>query len=273
MKKIAKIFKVICIVLITLLALFPFYVLIVLAFTPSSINFSEEMLILPQLYFENFINAWQTSKIGNAVYNSLVITCGAVGIIIIFASMAGYAVARVKNKFNKITFGIMLVCMMIPGIINTVPLYTLMKDINGINTYWAMILILATNALPFSVFLYAGFIAGLPVTIEEAAIIDGCSKIKAFWIIVFPLLKPVTSAVIIINGLSIWNNYAQAVFFLQKQSRRTIPLAISMFFQQYGAKWHLMAAAAMIGVAPAVFTFIVFQKYFVKGITAGSVKG
>ncbi len=268
-----RILKIIAILTITVLAIFPFYVLILLAFTPPSVNFSKELFLVPQGYFQNFIEAWKTSNIGVSVLNSLIITIGAVIILVLFASMAGYAVARVKNKINKIIFILMIGCMMIPGIINTVPLYTLMININGINTHWGMILVCATNALPFSVFLYSSFISTLPKNIEEAAIIDGCSRIGAFFRVVLPLLKPVTSAVIIINGLSIWNNYAQAVFFLQKQSMRTIPLAISMFFQQYGAKWHLMAAAAMIGLAPAVLVFIIFQKYFIKGITAGSVKG
>lgn len=265
--------RAVVIVFITLMALFPFYVLAILALTPSSVKFNQELVTLPMLYFDNFKEAWEMSKIGTAILNSLIITVGAVLIIILFASMAGYAVARIRNKMNKAIFIVMLGCMMIPGIINTVPLYTLMIDIGGINTYWAMILVLSTNAMPFSVFLYSGFIAGIPVNLEEAAIIDGCTRIEAYFRIILPLLKPVTSAIIIINGLSIWNNYAQAVFFLQKQSMKTIPLAISMFFQQYGAKWHLMAAAAMIGLAPAVLTFIVFQKYFIKGITAGAVKG
>lgn len=273
MIRIQKLVRIVVVLAITVLALFPFYVLILLAMTPSSINFSEQLILLPQFYWVNFVEAWAMSKIGRSIFNSLIITVGAVSIIVIFASMAGYAVARVKDKINKGIFLLMLGCMMIPGIINTVPLYTLMISIDGINTHWAMILVLATNAMPFSVFLYSGFISGLPKTIEEAAIIDGCSRIGAFFRTMFPLLKPVTSAIIIINGLSIWNNYAQAVFFLQKQSMRTIPLAISMFFQQYGAKWHLMAAASMIGLAPAVLTFIIFQKYFIKGITAGSVKG
>jgi raffinose/stachyose/melibiose transport system permease protein len=268
-----KFLRILVIIIITLLALFPFYILSLLAFTPASMNFTKELVLLPKSYFENFGAAWEKAKMGRSIINSLIITLGSVGVIVSFASMAGYAIARVNNKFNRIIFYLMLGCMMIPGIINTVPLYTLMIKIGGINTHWAMILVCAANALPFSVFLFTGFIRGLPINIEEAAIIDGCTKIGSFWRIVFPILKPVTSAVIIINGLNIWNNYAQAIFFLQKQSMRTIPLAISMFYQQYGAKWHLMAAAAMIGLAPAVVIFIIFQKYFIKGITAGSVKG
>ncbi len=268
-----KIIKTIIIFSIVALSISPFYVLLILATTPSSVSFMDQLVLLPGLYFDNFKEAWNMSKIGISIINSLIITIGSVIIVVIFGSMAGYAVARVKNKVNQIIFMIMLGCMMIPGIINTVPLYTLMININGINTHWAMILILATNVLPFSTFLYSGFIKGLPQNLEEAAIIDGTTRIGAYFRVIFPLLKPVTSSIIIINGLSIWNNYSQAVFFLQKQSMRTIPLAISMFFQQYGAKWNVMAAAEMIGLAPAVITFIIFQKYFIKGITAGAIKG
>lgn len=273
MKSITRLLKFIVIILITLISLIPFYVLLVLAFNPPSTNLSGKLNFAPKLYFNNFYEAWNKSHIGTAIFNSLIITFGAIIVIVVFASCAGYAIARFKNRFHRVIFNIFLICMMIPGIINTVPLYSLMHSIGGINTYWAMILICACNALPFSVFLYTNFVKSLPTEIEEAAVIDGCTKFSAFWRVTFPLLKPVTSAVVIISGLGVWNNYAQATFFLQSQSKRTIPLAISMFFQQYGAKWNLMAASAVIGVAPAIITFIVFQKYFIKGITAGSVKG
>lgn len=273
MKIIGKIIKSIIIIFISILSIIPFYVLLVLALNPASKNFSGSLDLLPQLYFNNFFDAWNKSKIGLSIFNSLVITIGAVVVIVLFASSAGYTIARFKNKFNTTVFNLLLICMMIPGIINTVPLYSLMHKIGGIDTYWAMILVCSTNALPFSVFLYTNFIKTISTEIEEAAIIDGCTKFTAFWRITFPLLKPVTSAVVIISGLGVWNNYAQATFFLQSQSMRTIPLAISMFFQQYGAKWNIMAASAVIGVAPAILTFIIFQRYFIKGITAGSVKG
>lgn len=259
-------------ILIAAIAILPFYILLLLALNTPSAALSQGML-LPQFFFKNFPDAWRISRIGLAVFNSLVITCGAVIIVVLFSSSAGYAVARFKNRLNLTIFNILLMCMMIPGIINTVPLYTLMRKIGGINTHWAMILVCAANALPFSVFLYTGFVKTITREVEESAIIDGCTWFSAFWRVTFHFLKPVTSAVVILTGLGIWNNYAQAVFFLQSQEMRTIPLAISMFFQQYGAKWNLMAAASIIGVAPVITVFLIFQKYFVKGIAAGAVKG
>jgi len=264
-KKIPKYFM---ILIISFISIIPFYVLLLLALGDPS-----EKSLLPLWYFRNFVEAWNKSNIGVSIINSFIITTGAIIIIILFASSAGYVIARFNNKFNSIIFWTLLACMMIPGIINTIPLYVLVRSINGINTRWAMILILATNALPFSVFLYTSFIKSIPKDIEEAAIIDGCTRFTAFWRVTFPLLKPVTAAVTIINGVGIWNNYAQAIFFLQIKSTRTIPLSISMFFQRYGADWNLMAATSIIGIAPILVMFLFFQKYFIEGLSMGSIKG
>lgn len=252
-----------------LLALVPFYSLAVTAL--SSQKWTNVMY--PEFYFNNFADAWNSSHLGRAMVNSLIMTCFAVILLVVCAATAGYAFARNKNLFHKIAYNVFLFSMLIPTIIITVPLYTLMKQINGINTYWAMILLLATGVLPFSIFLYTSFINGMSHEIEEAAYIDGCSKYMTFWRIVFPLLKPVTSTVIILNAVGIWNNYGTAIFFLQKQEMQTVPLAIASFQQTYGANWNLMGAAALIGMLPPLIVFLSFQKYFIKGIAAGSVKG
>lgn len=272
-----KLFKSLCkyaiAAMIAVISLLPFYILLLISLNSPASMVSGTMGLIPSLYFDNYLQAWRISKIGAAMLNSVIITAGAMVIVVLFSSSAGYAIARFKNRLNTLIFNILLLCMMIPGIINTVPLYALMKNIGGINTHWAMVLVCATNALPFSVFLYTGFIKSISCEVEESAIMDGCTWFSAFWRITFHFIKPATAAVIILNGLGIWNNYAQAVFFLQSQKMRTLPLAVAMFFQQYGAKWNLMAAAAVIGVLPAVLAFLVFQKYFIKGIAAGAVKG
>jgi len=252
-----------------LLALIPFYFLSVTAMSsPKWRN-----ILVPQFYLLNFVNAWNKSHLGRAMINSFILTVCTVSLIVLFASTAGYAFAHVKNTFHKIFSNAFLLSMLVPGIINTVPLYVLMRQIHGINTYWAMILLMTTGALPFATFLYTSFIQAMPREIEEAAYVDGCTKFSAFWKITFPLLEPVTSAVVILNAVGIWNNYSMAVFFLQEQSMQTVPLAISRFAQTYGANWNLMAAAALIGMLPPVVVFLSFQKYFIKGIVAGAVKG
>ena len=270
----AKISKYTSIILICSLSLIPFYILLVLSLNRPGRIHSEGNIFMPDFYLQNYIDGWQKSHIGSAIINSAVITFLALFIIITFGSMAAYTIARFNNKVNKAIFWMFLCSMMIPGIINTVPLYTLMIRLNAINTLWGMALVCAANALPFTVFIFTGFIRSLPREIDEAAIIDGCSLFTTFWLINFPLLKPAMAAVVIINGFGIWNNYAQAVFFLQERSKHNIPQALSVYFQQFaGAKWHLMAATAVIAVIPVVGAFLVFQKSLMKGLTDGAVKG
>lgn len=253
------------------LAIIPFYVLVFLAVSPQSRSFYNGDFFITQIKFQNFVQAWQQSQLGYALFNSTVITAGVVSISVITAACAGFAFARFSNWFNRISFRVLLFSMLIPGIINTVPLYILMREIGGINTYWAMILLLSAGNIPFATFLYANFIRGMSRDIEEAAIIDGCTQFTAFWRVTFPLLKPVTATVVILDAVGAWNNYAQAIFFLQ--TKITVPLSISLFFQTYGANYTDMAAAALMGLLPVVIVFFVFQRYFIKGIATGSVKG
>lgn len=183
----------------------------------------------PTLYFENYKEAWDVSHLGSAMMNSLTITGGSLFILLFVSANAAYAISRFPNKLNRSVYTVFMLGMMIPPIVNTVPLYTVMQRIGGINTRWAMILLMAANCMPLTTFLYVGFIRAIPRQFEEAAILDGCSWHGAFWRVIFPQLKPVTATAIIMNGVSIWNNYGQAIFFLQKRKVHTIPISISIF--------------------------------------------
>lgn len=274
MKTTAGISKYIAIVLICLMCLIPFYILLVLSLNTPGKDIYEGNMFLPDFRFMNYIDAWNKSQIGTAVINSAIITALSLLIIVVLGGMAGYAIARFANRFNRTIFAVFLSCMMIPGIINTVPLYTLMRKLNAIDTLWGMSLVCATLALPSAIFIFTGFIRSMPRQVEESAIIDGCSWFTAFFRITMPLLKPAAAAVVILNGFGIWNNYAQAVFFLQERKKQNIPQALSVFFQQFaGAKWNLMAATAVIALIPVIIAFLLFQKQLMKGLMDGAIKG
>jgi len=231
-------------------------------------------MFLPNFHFNNYIEGYRKSNIGRAMINSAVITGGSLLLSISVGGMAGYSISRRLSKFNYILFSILIGCMMIPGIINTVPLYTLMRKIHGVDTLWGMVFVTSTLSLPTGVFIYTTFIKALPKELNEAAEIDGCTGISAFWKIIFPLLKPATAAFVILNGFGIWNNYAQAVFFLQSNKKHNVPQALSVFFQQFaGAKWHLVSATATIAILPVIIIFLIFQKQFMEGLSEGAVKG
>lgn len=274
MKKTLSLFRYIAIILICLLCLTPFIVLIILSLNTPQRNFYEGNMFIPDFYFQNYIEGWNQSHIGRAMINSGLITLFAVLLIVILGTMAGYAIARFTNWFNKSVYTILLCCMMVPGIINTVPLYSLMIRINAVNTLWGMACVCAALAIPQAVFVFTGFISALPKELEEAAVIDGCSRFQCFWKIIFPLLKPSISAVIILNAFGIWNNYSQAVFFLQDSAKHNVPQALSVYFQQFaGAKWNLLASTAVIAIIPVVTVFLIFQKNLMKGLTEGALKG
>ena len=273
-RKLPKILRILAIALICFLCIIPFYVLLVLSLNSPQRTFYEGNIFVPEFHLQNYIDAWVKSQIGTAIINSAIITAGTLGLAIFAGGMAGYAIARHTSRFNKVGFAVLIGCMMIPGIINTVPLYTLMKDINAINKLWGMILVCTTLAMPSAVFIFTMFIRALPKELDEAAALDGCSGFATFWRVIFPLIKPATAAFVILNGFGIWNNYAQAVFFLQSRAKQNIPQALSVFFQQFaGAKWHLMAATAVIAIIPVIIIFLIFQRQFMKGLTEGALKG
>jgi len=274
LRKAIELLRYLFIAFICSICLIPFVVLLILSLNTPRRVFYEGNIFVPDFYFNNYIVGWVKSNIGTAMINSAIITVLALTVIVVFGAMAGYTIARFHYRMNKLIFAILISCMMIPGIINTVPLYTLMIDIKAINTLWGMALVCATIALPQAVFVFNGYVKSLPREIEESAIIDGCTWFTAFWKIVFPLLKPSISAIIILNGFGIWNNYSQAVFFLQDGKKHNVPQALSVYFQQFaGAKWNLMAATAVIAIVPVIFAFLMFQKNLMKGLTDGALKG
>ena len=266
--------KILVLTAICAMCVIPFYSLLVLSLNAPGRIFYEGNLFVPNFYFQNYLDAWHKSRIGTAMLNSALITFGTLCLTILLGGMAGYAIARRPSALNRMTFMLLIGCMMIPGIINTVPLYSLMRRIQAVDTLWGMVLVCSTLALPSAVFIYTSFVRSLPRELDEAAVVDGCSGFEAFWKVIFPVLRPATASFVILNGFGVWNNYAQAVFFLQSRSKQNIPQALSVFFQQFaGAKWHLVSATAAIAIVPVVAIFLVFQKQFIKGLTEGAVKG
>ena len=266
--------RVLLLTMICAMCVIPFYALLVLSLNEPSRVFYEGNIFIPSFAWGNYAEAWSRSRIGLAMINSAVITFGTLGLTILLGGMAGYAIARRSTPMNKGIFSLLIACMMIPGIINTVPLYTLMRQIGAINRLWGMVLVCSTLCLPSAVFIYTTFVRALPRELDEAAEVDGCTGFNAFWRIIFPVLKPATASFVILNGFGVWNNYAQAVFFLQSRDKQNIPQALSVFFQQFGgAKWHLMSATAVIAIIPVIGIFLAFQRQFIEGLTEGAVKG
>ncbi|MFD2922459.1 carbohydrate ABC transporter permease [Halobacillus naozhouensis] len=271
-KKSRRFFTVVALI-VTLFHLIPFYILITTSLKASN-DFSSKWVLPSSIHIENFMKAWEQASLGNAFINTTIITAGAALLLIVFGSLAAYPLARMNTRLNKFVYFLFIAIMIVPPLTALVPLYKMVVDMGMMNTHEIAILNNMAAFLPLTIFLYAGFIRStIPKELEEAAKIDGASTLKIFFKVVFPLLKPITATVLIISCVFIWNDYQFAIFFLQDESVQTLTVALASFFGQNQSNLNLVAAAAIMSMLPMTILFLFLQKYFVAGLSSGSVKG
>ncbi|MCI2046626.1 MAG: carbohydrate ABC transporter permease [Faecalibacterium sp.] len=259
-------------ILLAAVAVLPLIVLFQLAFLPTS-EITSGGIWQISYTLENVKEAWTSAGLGRAASNSFLLTIFSLAGTVTISCSAAYIIARFRTWATDLVYDIFIFSMAIPTIISTVPLYIIMRRIHAVNTLWGMVLLCITASLPFAIFLYTGTIRNISRDMEEAAIIDGCNNCNVLWRILFPVLKPTTLTVVLLNMVFYWNEYGRSVFFLQKRRVYTVPLAISTFAQQYSTQWGLVAGGAFLAMIPAVIVFLSFQKYYIKGIASGASKG
>ncbi|QPC45805.1 carbohydrate ABC transporter permease [Mangrovibacillus cuniculi] len=259
-------------IVVGLIFLIPFYFVLI----NSVKSFSEILLnaaALPkEVLFANYMKVWEVINFPRAFWNSLTITVFSnIGLVVI-SSMAAWKMVRTPGKFSKILFIIFVSAMVIPFQTVMIPLMKVGGTLGIMNSIPGLVFMYFGFGVPLSLFLYHGFVKTVPIEIEESARIDGCSSFGVFWRIVFPLLKPITVTVIILNTLWIWNDFLLPLLVLQDPNLKTIPLATSSFFAQYTKQWDMGLAALMMGITPVIIFFLFLQKHIIKGIAAGSIK-
>lgn len=259
--------------LITILHIIPFYILTTMALKKSN-DFSSRWAFPDYFTLQNFTEAWGRADMGNSFINTAIITVGAALLLILCGSLAAYPLARRQTRLNRFVFFVFIAIMVVPPLTALVPLYNMVVEMGMMNTHEIVILNNVAAFMPLTTFLYAGFIRStIPKELEEAARIDGASTLGIFFRVVFPLLKPVTASVLIIACVFIWNDYQFAIFFLQDNDMHTITVALSSFFGQNASNLNLVAAGALMAMLPMTILFLFLQKYFIKGLSSGSVKG
>jgi len=270
--KISNIIKTIVAFIISAIHFAPIYIAIVVALKPKT-DSSSRWLLPKQLYLENFTRAIENAHIFTAVKNSVIITLVTVFLVILIGGMAAYPLARNKIKFNKYILILIIGVMMVPPLSIIVPLLTMFSRIGAVSTYWGIILVNTTYLLPLSIFLYTKFISTIPVSLDEAATIDGCSKFSVFFRIILPLLKPVTTTVAILTGVAVWNEYQFALYLIQAPKKRVVTLAVASFFGIQSLYLGAAAATAIIAILPILILYVFLQKYFVEGVSLTGMKG
>jgi len=259
-------------ILLGLVFLVPFYYVIANSLKPFAEILTNTSALPKVLQFQNYVSAFEKLDYLKVLSNSLIITIASNIVLVVFCSMAAYMLVRTKKKISNIIFMSFVAAMIIPFQSIMIPLIKTAGNLNLLNSIWGLVIMYLGFGSGMTIFLYHGFIKGIPVELEEAAIIDGCSRFGLFWRIVFPLLKPITVTIVILNSLWIWNDYLLPSLVLQNPELRTIPLATFFFFGQYTKQWDLALAALMLGIIPLLIFFFAMQKHIIKGITSGSIK-
>lgn len=250
----------------------PVYYLVVSTFKGQQ-EIMEHPLALPAAFtLENYGRALESMDFWRNFGNSLLITLVSVVLIVIFGAMAAFSICRHQTKFSKFLSVFFLLGFMVPTQATMLPLFTVMKNLHLINTYQGMIL-LHSNQCIFAFLMYRGFIQTVPRELEEAAQIDGCNIWRVFWNISFPLLKPITTTIVIFNVMWIWNDFMLTYLFLNSSDKATLVMQVYNGIGMFSNDWSLMMPALVIALFPMVVFYLLMQRRIVEGVAAGSVKG
>lgn len=234
-----------------------------------------DVMSLPSAFtLDNIKNVFHDMKYPSYFLNTLIATViGTLGIIVI-ASMGGYKMARVKTRYSRFCFLFCIAPMMIPFQSFMLTLVNVATTLHINGKIWGLAIIYWGLGAPMSIFLYQGFAKGIPLELEESALIDGCNQFQLFTRIIFPMLKSCTATVTIINVMWIWNDFLLPLLMLGgRKSSKTLQLAAYSFMGQYKMEWQNIMSAAILIIIPALILYLIFQKSIIKGVVAGAVKG
>lgn len=260
-------------IILAFLFIYPVLFAVISAFKSNGDILKSPIALPTSFYTQNFKDLFAQSDFATAILNSLLLTVISEGLIVCIVPMAAYGLERRKSRVTSVIYTFFLSGMMIPFHLYMFPLFKEMKMFHIFGNMVGPIVCYISGAIAFGCLLYCSFLKGIPLEIEEAAMIDGCTPFQTFWKVTFPLLGPCTGSMIILNGLGIWNDYLMPYLVLPSGKAKTITVEIAAFVGQYTARWDIVFAGTIISIAPALAIFCAFQKYFVKGITAGAAKG
>jgi raffinose/stachyose/melibiose transport system permease protein len=250
---------------------FPVYVLVNLAIRPAS-DTSSPIRPTTRPTLDNFTQAWQEGGLGGALVNSVLVTAASVLIVLAVSSLAAYPLARATAKWSRGMFLLIMLGLILPFQLAALPLYQTMRDLGLLGSVWALILFYSGLQVPFTTFLYIGFMRALPRDFEDAAAIDGCRPLEVFRYVVFPMLKPITVTALVLNAIAVWNDFFTPLLYLSGSDQQTVPVALAGFVGQFVSDWNLIFAALVISIVPILAVYFALQRSIINGF-AGGLKG
>ncbi|MEN6410596.1 MAG: carbohydrate ABC transporter permease [Anaerolineaceae bacterium] len=221
----------------------------------------------------NFVRAWTSNNFQLYFGNSAFVAITSTIFTVLFSAMVAYAFARFKFPLKELLFYIILLVLMVPDLVTIIPKFILIKDLGLRNSLWGLILVYVASSIPLNTFLLRGFFEQIPHELEEAMLIDGAGYFDIFFRLALPLASPALATVTIFAFMGNWDEFIWALTVIDDPLKRTLPIAIYSFQGQHGTEWGLVFAAMIIALTPSLIVFLSMQKYFVKGLTTGAVKG
>jgi raffinose/stachyose/melibiose transport system permease protein len=254
--------------------LLPLYTVVNFSFKTKKELYLDHPLALPHdWFFDNYINAFERLNVGTTFLNTFLYTALSVALLALLSGAAAWAIARNRGRFFRFSYIYFLLGILIPSSALFLPIYIVGFSLHLTNTFYGIILMYVATGLSFSVFLMTGFMTQIPVELEEAAQMDGCSIYRTYFSIVLPLLKPAMATLIILQAFAIWNDYLLASLFVSASSLKTLNVLFAQLFSTTSSNYSTAMAGVLISVIPISILFLSLQKYFIKGLSAGAVKG
>lgn len=261
-------------IIFLLISILPIFWVVSAALKPSvELNTSNPFALPAALTFANLVEAWTIGKMNIYFVNSIIVAVPRVFIILVLSTLAGFAFGKLKFPGRNALFYFLLIGMMVPIQAMIIPLYYSMQNYGLINTYWAMIIPSFGLAMPFAVFMMRAFYRDIPDEMMDSAKIDGCGDFKTFLYIMLPLMMPAVTSLLVFEFSASWNDFLLPLLFVYNDDFRTLPLGLMYFAGEYTTNQSLVAAGVTIAIIPIIAVYIIFQRKFIEGITAGSVKG
>jgi multiple sugar transport system permease protein len=259
--------------LVAIIFLIPYIRMLTTSLTPKSELYSIPAEYLPTWFdFSNFITVWDSAPIATYIVNTLIIAGAATVLVLIVAVPAAYYLARFRFKSRNLILLLVLATQMFAPTSMVIGIYREFVALGLVNTYTSLILVNAAFNLAFSVWILTGFFSSIPAEVEEAAMLDGCSRMKVLRTITLPLALPGLLTAIIFTFIAAWNEFVVALTLTSSPDVRPLTVGITGFIGLYEVQWHYVFAVSLIAIIPVVILFISIEKWLVSGLTAGSIK-
>jgi len=257
----------------SLIVLFPVWTMVINSFKMKLDIYKNPFGLPPKWNFQSYISVLKNSEFPLYFRNSLFVTLGSIFLILLLGSLSAYALVNWKSKFSRWTYVFIIAGMMFPIRIGSINLLQIIHTLGLLNTFWSLFPVYIAMGMPIAVFVLSEFIRQIPQDITEAATIDGAGRFRIYRSVLLPLLRPALGTVAIFNLVPIWNDLWFPLLFINREEHKTLILGVTRLFGQYQTDWSRILAVLTLSAIPVMLLYLLMSKQFIKGLTAGAVKG